>query len=316
VIRLVRPLALATIACLALLGSGGHGLAEPSRLAAGIVWTTPSGVYEANTDGSGARALTRGQHVDQHLSPAWSPAGDALAYSACASDECTIEIYDAASRRSRTLRVREPYPRASNRSSWLRGQVAWSPDGKELAYRDGWSTGVGLIQIVAVDSGRSRPLTRARDDRWDGAPAWSPNGRLIAFVRRSHRFAGVTLHGPPWIYVVEPDGDNLRRLTSGHTPSWAPDGRQLVFAWGDGIYRIEADGRSRTRIAVVERTRGDEIEPKWSPDGRRILYRRAEHGGASIWSMNVDGSDSRRLVLVRNGQPLGYAVSGLGWRPG
>lgn len=302
---------LLTISSLAVLGSSS---ATSSHVNAGVVWAAWKGVYGAEVDGSGTHLITASRGMDYHATPAWSPSGRTLAYSACASDSCGIEIFTPSSGKTRSLRVR--LAALKDRLGEHLTQSAWAPDGTRLVLKDGWGTGVAIIQVVSVASGRARPLTTPSGRRWDGAPAWSPDGRLIAFVRRSHRFAGVTRHGPPSIYLVEPDGDGLRLLTAGHNPSWSPDSRQLVFSWGDGIYRIDATGRGRTQVARVPGTRGELLDASWSPDGRKILYAQNEKRGRSIWVMDTDGTDRERLLFVRSIQPPWSSVNGLGWRPG
>lgn len=127
--------------------------------------------------------------------------------------------------------------------------------------------------------------------------------RTIAFVRR--RVSESIDDGVPVIFLIGRDGRGLQRLTRGTSPSWSPDGRRLVFAWGNAIYRIDADGGARTRLARGLGGRGSGLYPRWSPDGRKILYVTR----AGIWTMNADGSERLR-ILRREG------ITGAAWQPG
>ncbi|HEY5564508.1 MAG TPA: hypothetical protein VIL33_02890, partial [Rhodothermia bacterium] len=80
-------------------------------------------------------------------------------------------------------------------------------------------------------------------------PAWSPDGKAIAF--ESSRDGRLT------IFVVGVDGQGLRRLTGADvhngSPTWSPDGRQIAFASArDGrlqLYVMRADGSEQRRIS-------------------------------------------------------------------
>jgi len=94
------------------------------------------------------------------------------------------------------------------------------------------------------------------------SPAWSPRGEWIAFSGRwEGRFR---------IFLVRPDGSDLRVITSGignhESPSWAPDGRHIVFssdARGNyDLYITTVEGAGPWRITS---TKQDETEPAWSP---------------------------------------------------
>jgi len=92
-------------------------------------------------------------------------------------------------------------------------------------------------------------------------PAGPIEGRL-AFVS--------TREGAPHIYLANPDGTDIRRLTSAtqseFTPAWSPDGSQLAFASDDkNTYVINHDGSGLIQLP----TGG--TWPSWSPDGRRLL---------------------------------------------
>jgi Tol biopolymer transport system component len=77
------------------------------------------------------------------------------------------------------------------------------------------------------------------------------------------------------IRTINPDGSAAAHLTAGKTPSWAPDGRSLVFVrevptGGSQVRTINADGGEERVMATVPRFR--DPEPSFSPDGRKIIY--------------------------------------------
>jgi Tol biopolymer transport system component len=103
---------------------------------------------------------------------------------------------------------------------------------------------------MRADGRRVSRLTRSRDD--DGQPAWSPDGRRIAFVSRRDR--------NDEIYVMNAGGSHAVRLTSTpredeFLPRWSPSGEQLVF-WStapgraDRIWTIGVDGTGRRLVAT------------------------------------------------------------------
>jgi TolB protein len=168
--------------------------------------------------------------------------------------------------------------------------LQWSPDGRYLAFATlGQQSDV---YVVDVYSGKGRNITN--DFASDRYPSWSPDGQQLAFF--STRSDGLQFD----IYIVNPDGSNLRRLTyeeAGY-PSWSPDGSQIVFSSrieGD-LYVINVhDGTSRKLI----HTPGDDRNPIWSPDGSQIAYISFVHQdgifGDRIFVINADGSNNQML---------------------
>jgi TolB protein len=146
-----------------------------------------------------------------------------------------------------------------------------------------------------ADGSQQRNLTGRPGQ--DYSPAWSPDGRRIAFA--SVR-GGLT----PSIWVMNADGARQRRLTrlSGEYPAWSPDGRAIAFdrltfgPTGWDIWTVNADGsHSRSLIAST----ADEQGAAWSPDGKAIAYgssRGAQAGYKRIWLANTNGSDQHLLT--------------------
>jgi TolB protein len=107
------------------------------------------------------------------------------------------------------------------------------------------------------------------------------------------------------IYTLNPDGSGLTKLADGVDPAWSPDGRQVAFAAGNGLYTIDSDGSNLKQ--VLARGNGPKGTspgpPSWSPNGTRLLFEvtpdttPARPGGfvAEIWTTKVDGTDQTRV---------------------
>lgn len=134
----------------------------------------------------------------------------------------------------------------------------------------------------------------------DDDPAWSPDGRMIAFVRTDSK--------RPGLYLVKPDGTGLRLLQEGlfYTPCWSPDSRWVVFStrYDGRLFKVRVDGRGL--MPLTDSADGYCYEADWSVAGRLVHQSsrsrpRGSHG--VLWVMNADGSDKRDLSLQCGDSP-------------
>jgi Tol biopolymer transport system component len=110
-----------------------------------------------------------------------------------------------------------------------------------------------------ADGTRKRQLTRGSGDMY---PAWSPNGKTIAFQTRR----GLTNIRQKTVFTMTPAGKRLRRLAKclcDH-PAWSPDGKQVAvehYSGGIGLVSV----RERRTARLIARGVGEPGFPAWRP---------------------------------------------------
>jgi Tol biopolymer transport system component len=172
------------------------------------------------------------------------------------------------------------------------GDPCLSPDGNYLVYAayEGEERDIYLQRIGGFNPINLTPNTPEDDD---SAPAYSPDGRRIAF--RSSRDGG-------GIFVMGSTGESVRRLSDvGFDPAWSPDGRFLVADSEGPSDPLDRGTRSSLWVIDVENgekrllTEGDAVQPDWSPGGERIAYWSVEDttgGRRDLWTIRADGSEA------------------------
>ena len=197
------------------------------------------------------------------------------------------------------------------------GPGGWSPDGRLIAL-EGFDPNnptrpeVG-IYVAGVDGSGLRQVTSSGDGRIHGFPAFSPDGRRIAFLQEDEGAIPVgAVHGD--LFVVNTDGSGLRQVNPagtkvvatgsvGRPMDWSPDSRQLVFAVVEGSLEL---GRSAAYVLDVEVDGGPPrrisdlgswlLIAEWSPDGEWVVYGEVALVNAPTWIARPDGTGTRQLT--------------------
>ena len=180
-------------------------------------------------------------------------------------------------------------------------------DGRSVYF---WSSPEDLTPgpLIRFDGRRSRRLTRsiatlqalsAAPGRYAYAkgvptfdcaqePAWSRDGRLIAFASGD---GPAPCRGGLW--VMNADGTDSHRVApAGRNPDWSPDGAHLAFDASGNIMVADASGANARVLA----TNG--VDPAWSPNGTKLAFERQK----TVVIVGADGT-AERLVATDAGQP-------------
>ena len=215
-------------------------------------------IYELDVTTGTERMLPAVRGAGDYITPAYGPDGRTLAFSVLGSDERSgIFTYDIAADCCLAYLSGGP---------WYDFSPTYSPDGRWMAFNtQRFGGAVPQVMIMPAQGGPAETLSPYEYGAggYFTSPDWSPRGDLVAFHGRIER-------GRYHILVADlADGGRvLRQLTSegnNEDPSWAPDGRHIVFvgerAWGFGLFVVDASS-GRIRALLSGRRVG---VPDWSP---------------------------------------------------
>jgi len=191
------------------------------------------------------------------------------------------------------------------------------------------------IYSVNADGTDLKRVT-AEGDRIMGSPspAWSPDGRQIAFVNWTQGISGGSV--PTELYLIDRDGTNRRKLPIRVTEhpgersdvvtgmAWSPDGKMLAVTRIFGLYVLTLDNPGEPKTVYQEKSELAISSPVWSPDGKKIaFYRWSNPSGvdyehtAEVHVVNTDGTKeitvATRVIKSRFSQqdiPMRWSADG------
>src|SRR5439155_9194718 len=318
------------------------GVADPrlspdGRTAAFAVWSVDGDANEyrgsiwlAPVDGSEpARRFTSGTKRD--ATPRWSPDGTRLAFTS-KRDGDHMDLYVI------PVSGGEPVRLTASKEDVV--EPACSPDGSRIAYvsrvpdakyeeKDdkrreprritrlnfkvesvGWTGDRPQHLFVVPADGSAEPTQVTDGDFEDTDPAWSPDGRTLAFISARHE--DWDIEHVQDVYLVDAAGGEPRRLTQGGGSfegiAWSPDGARIAAF----RYPVVFDDPKHTQVAVIDATSGQITmltesldrncgayptvrEPIW--DGEDIVFVVEDGGNTHVYRVPADGSGKPALVV-------------------
>ncbi len=184
--------------------------------------------------------------------------------------------------------------------------AAVSRDGKYVAYRVGFAGDLRSdIYVANIDGSHPRRITHS--GRHDTQPAWSPDGKRIAFISIPAGTSGNFL-----LQTMQADKDDLRTIVASATemqfPTWSPDGKSIAYQTRNGLHQ---------QIAVIPATGGASkwldhtaggTQPSWSSKNQIAFVTPDEY----IVTFNPAQVYGRGLgdILVRGGQMPTWSLDG------
>ena len=261
-----------------------------------------SSLWIMNSDGTRNRFLTKGSTAK------WSPDGQRIAYLAEGEPKGTqifVRWMDSEGAVTQISRLTE-----------TPADLAWSPDGKSLAFR---------MLVMARDPWKIDMPSAPKGAKWTEAP------RVVTRLNYRRDRQGFVDDGYRHIFVVSADGGSPRQITSGDwehgDPRWMPDGKSIVFSalrvedaewrWRESdIYAVDV---ASGVIRQMTDRKGPDGSPQPSPDGRLIAYTGYDSTDATwtdtkLYVMQSDGSNKRAIAADLDRSPTGltWATDGSG----
>jgi len=149
-------------------------------------------------------------------------------------------------------------------------------------------------ELQIADADGQNPQVMLRSKHSIISPAWSPDGKRLAYVSFES--------GKPVVYVQTLATGQRFPIANfkgnNSAPAWSPDGKQLAIALSrDGIsqiYTLNADG---TGLRRVMRSPLIDTEPEYTPDGKSLVFTSDRGGSPQIYEVPLSGGNAQRITF-------------------
>lgn len=178
------------------------------------------------------------------------------------------------------------FEKITGKKSVFSGRIAYITSGKQ--------GGKNLYNLQVADADGFSPQTVTSSSEPLMSPAWSPDGKKMAYVSFERKSAAIyvqTLATGQRVKVAEFPGIN-------GAPSWSPDGTRLALTLSkDGspdIYVLNLVNRALTKLS---NSFAIDTEPSWSPDGNNIVFTSDRGGKPQLYLVSSYGGEEKRLTF-------------------
>jgi Tol biopolymer transport system component/predicted Ser/Thr protein kinase len=228
-----------------------------------------------------------------NLFPAWTSDGCDIVFVSCNSR------FDMNLWRMAVSKSVKPH-RLALGAAWV---PAVSRQGNRLAYStSNVDTNIWRLEVPPFGGKPGEPAKILDSTFLEGEPAYSPDGRKIAFMS--------SRSGSWEIWVSMSDGSYPEQLThfggpKTFRPRWSPDGKQIAF-YSDvkgnrDVYVIRSDGRVPRQLTTSPASDGD---PGWSADGKWVYFNSDRAGEHEVWKVSVVGGEAVSVSRLRGNAPM------------
>lgn len=262
------------LACAVLLTSFGCGGAPGTDFPLPPRPSRPAGPAETEEVPEFPRGVRLTDGLSYDSSPCWSPDGTQIAYASYSSGSQNIWLSDIDYHARRLSPLGEPVRLTSG--EFIDREPSWH--GRRLVFS---SDREGDVKLFFADADTGEITATGLEAL---QPAWCPRGERIAAVHLNN------------ICVLSPGREPERSFVTysgfNESPSWSPDGKELVFSSGYNIVRADADGGAKRSLTAS----GWNSQPDWCRTRDRVVFVSNRGGQYNLWKMNSDGSGKTQIT--------------------
>ena len=186
---------------------------------------------------------------------------------------------------------------------WGINHIAWERSGERILFCSEHE-GKHDIHIMNADGTDAKPVFT--EPRYRVEPAWSPDGKRIAYVASAQPLGRS-------IYIAPTNGESGKPIVQGGQPDWSPDGTEIAFvAASRGIRKIYIlNLEAHTQRQLLPDKNPWMQHPAWSPDGEKIAFAWSpEKSGIGIYIVNRDGTGLKQII-----KPDVFRIVSITWAP-